>query len=132
MIMANAGNSDTRKRAKSELSGRRAETIAVWFLWAKGYRILARRFRCPAGEIDIVARHGKTLVFVEVKARREHADALLAITPAQIKRITGAAKMWLANTGENLDANCRFDIITVSAYLVPRHMRNAFGEDTYP
>jgi putative endonuclease len=130
MVMArNPGKQVSEKRVKSEFVGRRAETIAAWLLRAKGYRILARRCRCPAGEMDIIAKRGTTLVFVEVKARRAHASALFSITPRQVRRIVNGAKMWLAGSGQSIDTNCRFDIIAVSAYLVPKHMINAFGED---
>jgi putative endonuclease len=76
--------------------GRIAETAAMLLLLAKGYRILARRWRAPGAEIDIVARRGGTIVFVEVKARRSMDLAEIALTPAQRRRITRAAELFLA------------------------------------
>ena len=121
---------EASKRVQSENLGRRAETLVTWYLRLKGYSILARRFKCPVGEIDIIARQGGTLVFVEVKARRIHSDALLSVTAKQSGRIVSAAKIWLAKEGSSMDSDCRFDIVTVSTYLMPRHFKNAFGDDT--
>lgn len=68
--------SGTLERQRAERRGRRAEKIAAWFLRAKGYAVLARRYKTPVGEIDLVARRGRTLAFVEVKARKEGEAAL--------------------------------------------------------
>ena len=76
--------------------GLSAESRAAAFLIAKGYRILARRFRSPVGEIDIVARRRGTLMFVEVKARERLDDAAVAVTVRQQRRIIAAAEAWLA------------------------------------
>ena len=67
-------------RRRNEQHGRNAETVAAWFLRLKGYRILARRVRTHVGEIDLIARHGDTLVFVEVKARRALDSAVIAFS----------------------------------------------------
>src|SRR5882724_10292623 len=73
-----------------------AESRAAALLIAKGFRILARRFKSPAGEIDIVARRRQLLVFVEVKARADLDAAAFAVTPRQRQRIAAAAEAWLA------------------------------------
>jgi putative endonuclease len=66
------------KRQSAERGGRRAESLAAWWLRLKGWRILARRVRTPVGEIDLVARRGRTIAFVEVKARATAVQADLA------------------------------------------------------
>ena len=103
-----------------------AESRAAAFLIAKGYRILARRSRSPAGEIDIVARRRGLLVFVEVKARERLDDAAEAVIVRQQRRIIAAAEAWLAvHPG---DANCdmRFDVMLVAPKSLPRHIVAAF------
>ena len=117
-----------RSRARSEAHGRLAERIAVAFLRLMGYRILARRFRCQAGEIDVVAKRAGTIVFVEVKARKSHGLALEAVTPRQKNRIINAASAWLVDQQLDQNTQCRFDMIALSAYLVPWHLENAFQE----
>ncbi len=72
---------ETRRRAYGR--GRRAETLAAWWLRLKGYRILARGFRVASGEIDLIARRGRVLVHVEVKARASLEEAREALTPRQ-------------------------------------------------
>ncbi|MDP6406801.1 MAG: YraN family protein [Alphaproteobacteria bacterium] len=98
-------------RQQAEQSGRKAETLAHWLLRLKGYRILARRERTAAGELDIVARRGATLVFVEVKQRptvAQAAEAYLAANPG------------LAGLG------ARFDAILVAPGRLPVHIANAW------
>ncbi len=92
----------------------------------KGYRVLARRYRSPAGEIDIVARRGATLVFVEVKARERFDDAAEAIGPHQRRRIIAAARMWLAAHPQDLSRPMRFDAVLVVPHRLPRHLEAAF------
>ncbi|MEZ5865489.1 MAG: YraN family protein [Geminicoccaceae bacterium] len=82
-------------RQASEQRGRRAETIAAWWLAAKGYRVLARRAATPWGEIDLVCRQGDCVVFVEVKARPSLTAALEALGPRQRRRIADAARRFL-------------------------------------
>src|SRR6188508_258853 len=86
-----------------------AESRAAAFLIAKGFRILARRWRSPAGEIDIVARRRKLLVFVEVKARDTLDDAAESVTPQQKRRICAAAEAWLAKFPDDGVHDMRFD-----------------------
>src|SRR6195256_6195590 len=86
--------------------GLSAESRAAVFLIAKGFRILARRWRSPVGEIDIVARRRKLLVFVEVKARENLDDAAWSVTERQRARIVAAAEAWLAPPpGESIEGN---------------------------
>lgn len=110
--------------------GWRAETVCVLLLRLKGYGILARRFRSPAGEIDIVARRGRTLVFVEVKARASHDAALYAITGRQQARLARAAMAWIgahpAQFAPQSGGSVRFDVMAVAPRRWPVHMVNAW------
>lgn len=92
----------------------------------KGYRIVARRFRCPVGEIDIVARRGRILIFVEVKARVHLDEAAESILPRQQRRIAAAAAVWLARHPVDADCHIRFDAVLVAPGRVPRHIPAAF------
>ena len=83
-------------RQRAERRGRGAETVACWYLRLKGWRIVARRARVPGGEVDIVARRGRTLVFVEVKARTDLEAAALSITVVKRQRFARAARHYLA------------------------------------
>ena len=103
-----------------------AESRAAAYLVAKGYRILARRWRCPLGEIDIVARRRQTLIFVEVKARERLDDAAESVTPRQRARIAGAAEAWLASNPNVHFADARFDAVLVAPGKMPRHLAGAF------
>ncbi len=106
--------------------GLSAESRAAAFLIAKGFRILARRWRSRVGEIDIVARRRKLLVFIEVKARERLDDAAWSVTDRQRARITAAAEAWLAThpTPDILDM--RFDAVLVAPGRLPRHIPAAF------
>lgn len=119
---------DRAARKQAEVRGRRAETLCVWVLRAKGYRILARRFRTPAGELDIIARRGRTIAFVEVKARADLEAAILSITPHQQARIMRAAMIFVASRPPLAALNMRFDVMLVAPRRLPVHMRSAWTE----
>jgi putative endonuclease len=106
--------------------GLSAESRAAAFLLAKGFRIVARRWRSPVGEIDIVARRRGVLVFVEVKARERLDDAAEAVTERQRRRIVAAASAWLASHPQDAGSLMRFDAILVAPRSLPRHIPNAF------
>jgi putative endonuclease len=93
---------------------------------AKGYRILARRFRSPVGEVDIVARRSRLLIFVEVKARARLDDAAEAVLPRQQRRIAAAAAVWLADNPDDGGSDIRFDVVLVAPGRIPRHIPAAF------
>ncbi|MRG70730.1 YraN family protein [Alphaproteobacteria bacterium HT1-32] len=119
-----------RSRRRSERAGRRAEWIAAWFLRFKGYRILARRCRTPAGEIDIIARRGRLLAFVEVKHRTDPAVGLAAVSPRQQQRIIRAAG-WFISGHPDFAAFClRFDVILTAELGWPCHTVAAFQPET--
>src|ERR1700738_5338516 len=90
-----APNLASPARVAAFRTGLSAETRAAAYLMAKGYRILAKRFRTPYGEIDIVARRRNLLAFIEVKARASLDEAAFAVTPRQQRRIIDAAQAWL-------------------------------------
>ena len=106
--------------------GLSAESRAAAFLIAKGYRIVARRWRSGVGEIDIVARRRRTLVFVEVKARERLDDAAEAVTVRQQRRIIAAAEAWLASHPDDINCDMRFDVMLVAPKSLPRHIQAAF------
>ncbi len=115
------------KRRQSERHGRRAERIAAWYLRAKLYRIIARRWRTPVGEIDLVAKRGRTLAFIEVKTRATDEAAVEAITMAARVRIARAAQVWLTRyPAAAATLSLRFDVIVVARARWPRHIRSAF------
>jgi len=110
--------------------GLSAESRAAAFLIAKGFRILARRWRSPVGEIDIVARRRKLLIFVEVKARDTLDDAAESVTPQQQRRICAAAEAWLAAHPDTSVQDMRFDAMLVAPGRLPRHITSAFEVET--
>jgi putative endonuclease len=106
--------------------GLSAESRAALLLIAKGFRIAARRFKTPVGEVDIVARRRQTLVFVEVKARTSYDEAVEAVTAHQQRRIVDAARYWLAAHPNDAMCNIRFDVVVVVPGRLPRHLTAAF------
>jgi putative endonuclease len=113
-------------RVEAFRTGISAEARAAALLMAKGYRILARRFRTPHGEIDIVARRRNLLAFVEVKARNSLDDAAYAVTPRQQARIIAAAQIWLMAHPEHAEYDLRFDAMLIAPRRLPRHVLSAF------
>ena len=112
------------QRAQREASGRKGETLAAWYLRLKGWRILARRVKTPRGEVDLVARRGTTVVFVEVKWRARPADLDLAVDPWRLQRVSAAAQALApryARPGDDL----RIDVLLLAPGRFPRHMANA-------
>ncbi len=118
------------RRRRAEGWGRRSEDVCAWLLRLKGYRILARRYRCPAGEIDIVARRGAVLAIVEVKARPSVTAAMEALTAHQRARLEKAALAYLAGGAAGFvpqsDFSLRFDLMVVTPWRWPRHLANAW------
>jgi putative endonuclease len=108
-------------RRKAERLGHRAEWRAVWRLRLAGYAIVARRYRTRLGEIDIVARRGRTLVFVEVKARDDHTMAAEALGERQLERVARAASLFLARHPRYAEHAVRFYAVLVVGFW-PRHL----------
>ena len=115
-------------RRQAERRGHGAEVAAVWLLRLKGYRILARRFRVPAGEIDLVARRGRVLVAVEVKNRAAFDAAAEAVLAPQRRRIARALEHFRARNPHLAQLECRFDVVMVVPGRWPRHLPNAWQD----
>jgi putative endonuclease len=115
---------DPARRA-AEAAGRRGERLAAWWLRLKGWRILDRRVKTKAGEIDLVAKRGKLVAFVEVKARRTAAELDYAIDARRLARVAAAAELLVpvyAAAGEDV----RIDVILMAPGERPRHIENAW------
>ena len=121
----------SEEKAPNLSVGERGEAIAEAYLRGQGFVILEKNYRARTGEIDIVAREGATVVFVEVKARRNlaYGPPQLAVTPFKQRQISRTALTWLAHRRKG-DAAARFDVVAI---LVPdhdvpqiEHIRNAF------
>ena len=106
--------------------GHAAEWIAAVVLVLCGYRLLARRYRSPYGEIDIIARRGRRLAFVEVKRRPSLAQAEWSITPTQAERIGRAAEHWMRRHPRYRDHEMGMDLILIGASGMPCYLTNAF------
>lgn len=117
---------DPRRRA-AERRGHGAERLAAWALRLKGYRILGRRVKTPHGEIDLVARRGDTVAIVEVKARADADTALSAVGPGSQRRLSAAARVWLARNPAFAGHTIRFDVVLVVPRRWPAHLVNAFA-----
>ncbi|HKC03883.1 MAG TPA: YraN family protein [Sphingomicrobium sp.] len=101
-------------RREAEQRGRGAETIACWYLRMRGWRILARRARVPGGEVDIVAKRGRTLAFIEVKARGDESAAAFALDEFRLRRVAVAAERLMPRYMDGVE-NVRIDAI----FIVP-------------
>jgi putative endonuclease len=115
-----------KDRVKAYRLGIMAEYLAAAFLILKRYRILNRRYRCREGEIDIIARKGDNIVFIEVKIRKSADDALEAVRPASQRRISRAALHYMSAFGKPEGFSQRFDVIAVSPPLIIKHIKNAW------
>jgi putative endonuclease len=112
-------------RREAERRGRGAETLACWYLRLKGWRILARRARVPGGEVDIVARRGRTLAFVEVKARGDEQAAAFALDRYRLRRVAIAAERLAPKYMRDGD-DIRIDALFVVPGKLPRHLANVW------
>jgi putative endonuclease len=115
-------------RRGRERAGRLAEGVAAWLLRLKGYRILARRYATPLGEIDLVARRGDLVLFVEVKRRAHAGIALEALLPRQQRRIARAAALFLQQRPRHAACAVRFDLVAVSPWRLPCHVTDVWRE----
>ncbi|MFL6857994.1 MAG: YraN family protein [Allosphingosinicella sp.] len=112
-------------RRDAERGGRRAERLAAWWLRLKGWTILARRVRTPVGEVDLVARRGRTLAFVEVKTRSSEADAAFALDEWRLRRVAAAAGA-LAHRYARSGDDIRIDAMFILPRRFPRHLPNVW------
>jgi putative endonuclease len=115
-----------RERLDAEQRGHRGEFLAAWAMRLKGWRILAKRYKTPMGEVDIIAKRGDVIAFVEVKARRSMRSAVDAVTPATKQRVRAGAQLWLTRQNNAERYTLRFDIIAVVPRRWPVHYENAF------
>ncbi len=113
-------------RQKAWRRGFRAETLALVFMMLKGYRPLARRYGGKGGEIDLILRRGRAIVFVEVKARDELDKAAEAISPRKRRVFTRAAANWLMRNPWANELDLRADAVLVAPLRLPRHIVSAF------
>ena len=116
----------TARRRKSYRRGHRGEWLAAAALMAKGFRILARRYRTRLGEIDLIARRGDLVLIVEVKARPTLRAAMEAIARESERRIEGAADLWLSRQPDYERLSVRFDMVAVLPWRWPVHVENIF------
>ncbi len=116
------------KRQRAETKGRRAEHLAAWFLRLKGFSILQQRYKAPNGEIDLVAKRGRLIAFVEVKARTSIDDAIWAVTDRNRRRVSAAASAFCARHPHLADSTMRYDIIAIAGWRL-QHLTNAWQDD---
>ena len=114
-------------RQQAEKRGRGAETIAAMYLRMHGWRILARRARVPGGEVDIVAKRGRTLAFVEVKARGTDDAAAFALDEWRLRRVAVAAERLMPRYMDGVD-EVRIDAIFIVPFRWPKHLENVWQE----
>ncbi|MFN3945703.1 MAG: YraN family protein [Allosphingosinicella sp.] len=113
------------RRREAERGGRRAEARAALWLRLKGWRILAARVRTPVGEVDLIARRGRTLAFVEVKARASADEAAAALDDWRLRRVAAAAEALaprFARPGDDI----RIDAVFIVPRRWPRHVENVW------
>lgn len=113
-----------KTRAVREAQGRRGEWLAAWFLRLKGWRIVARRVKTPRGEIDLIARRGRVVAFVEVKWRERAEDLDNAIDAYRLRRVAAAVEATAHRYAKDGDV-IRIDVVLLAPGRFPRHMANA-------
>ena len=116
-------------RLRARRRGRVAEGLCRWHLRLRGWRILASDWRCPAGEIDIVARRRGILAAIEVKSRPDFAAGVAALPPRQQRRIARALEAFLKTRPDLAPLALRFDIMVVEPRRLPRHLEGAWRSD---
>ena len=117
------------RRERAERRGRVAELLCRWHLRLRGWRIVASDWRCPSGEVDILARRGGVLAIIEVKARRDFDSAVAAVSPRQRRRIARAASAFLTSRPELAEMRLRFDVMLVAPLRLPRHLPDAWRQN---
>ena len=116
-------------RRTTYTAGKRAEWLALIYLLCKGYRSVARRYKCPAGEIDLIVARRNLVVFVEVKFRADRDTAAFSITPKQQSRIIRAAQYWTLKNQRETRQEMRFDVVLLAPWRWPLHIENAFVDN---
>ncbi len=126
---AAGGAGGAKAKRAAERYGVRAEILCLWQLRLKGYRILARRYRTPVGEVDLIARRGGVIAAIEVKARGNLAAAGEAVTARQRGRIARALAHFLAHRPDLAALAPRFDVMLVAPRGLARHLVDAWREE---
>ena len=114
------------RRFKAYRRGHRGEWLAALALMAKGFRIVARRYRTKLGEIDLIARRGDLDLIVEVKVRATLIEAMDAIARQSERRIEAATDLWLSCQPDHGRLSIRFDMVAVLPRRWPVHVENVF------
>jgi putative endonuclease len=120
-----SSRSPAHRRAAYGL-GLNAERVAQFTLMMKGYSLLARRYSVPGGEIDLIMRRGKTIAFIEVKARANLSEARASLTSVKQQRLIHAARFWLSHHPNAMTYTLRMDGLFVAPWHWPRHEENLF------
>ncbi len=120
----------TLRRQRARRRGRLAEWLCLWHLRLHGWRIIARGWRCPSGEIDILAQRRGVLAVIEVKSRGEFDAAASALLPRQRRRITRAAEAFLSSRPDLAGLGLQFDLMLVAPFRLPRHWQGAWRADS--
>lgn len=116
----------SRDRVAAYRHGHVAEAMALALLVAKGFHPLARRYRTPLGEIDLIVKRGRTIAFVEVKARGSRDEALQSVGRMSERRIVEAADLWLAKHPAAAGLDLRYDMVLIAPWRLPAHLPDAF------
>lgn len=119
------------KKIQAYRRGIRAEIIAGLYLTLTGWRVLAWRWKCPLGEIDLVAKNGKVITFIEVKARQNEQSALDSITAHQWSRISNAADIFMSQQRQYADCSWRFDAIIIVPRQWPKRFKNMWDDEVH-
>ena len=120
------GRDNRARHRQAERRGRAAEWLCLWHLRLRGWHVLARQWRCPSGEIDILARRGDVLAVIEVKRRGDIGAAAAAVSLRQRRRIARAAEAYLNTRPDLAGLALRFDLMLVGPRLLPLHWRGAW------
>ena len=115
-----------RSRRAAYRHGHLAEALAAALLLVKGFKLLARRYKTPLGEIDLIVKRGRLIAFVEVKARAFERDALESVGRAEERRMVDAADLWLAKHPDAAGLDLRYDMVVVAPWRLPKHLPDAF------
>ena len=113
------------KRQAAEARGRKGEAYAAVWLRLKGWQILAERVRTPAGEVDLVAKRGNLVAFIEVKTRATNAELDPAIDDYRLRRVAAAAEILAPRFASDGD-DIRIDVILIAPRALPRHLVNVW------
>ena len=112
-------------RQRAERGGRRAEAIAALWLQLKGWRVLARRAKTPVGEIDLIVKRGRTVAFVEVKARGSEEEIARSLDDYRLRRVAAAAQALAPRYARDGD-DLRIDAVFILPRRLPRHLVNVW------